>query len=140
MFFFVLTSQLVGIFFWFETMLRSGEPPHMGQSPVPGSDADAGGAKQYTAAVNRSTAHIKTVGRVMIALDLRLLNFICLRTPLCCRSRVPRGRYRKFQVRRGGSESDRYVQSSMLTVRVPLRATPCRAHAFFRPADFGLRV
>jgi hypothetical protein len=25
----------------FETMLRSGVPPHMGQSPVPGSEAEA---------------------------------------------------------------------------------------------------
>src|ERR1043166_5722148 len=133
MFFFVLTSQLVGMFFWLETMLRSGEPPHMGQSPVPGSDADAGGAKQKTAADSKSTAHSKAVGRLMIALDLRRLNFICLRTPLCCRSRVPRDRFHRCQVRPGGSESDRCVQSPMLTVPVRLPATLCRAPEFFHP-------
>src|SRR5262245_8976677 len=40
MFFFVLTSQSSGSPFMFETMLRSGVPPHIGQSPLPGSDAD----------------------------------------------------------------------------------------------------
>src|SRR3982751_6898859 len=37
-FFFVFTSQLVGSPFMFETMLRSGVPPHFGQSPEPGSE------------------------------------------------------------------------------------------------------
>src|SRR5215475_13426981 len=41
MFFFVATSQVVGGFFIAETMLRSGVPPHMGQSPVPGSEAQS---------------------------------------------------------------------------------------------------
>src|ERR1044072_200110 len=68
----------------------------------------------------------------MIALDLRRLNFICLRTPLCCRSRVPRDRCHRCQVRPGGSESDRCVQSSMLTVPVRLPGTLCRAPAFFQ--------
>src|ERR1041385_2200516 len=45
-FFFVLTSQLVGSPFIFDVMFRSGGPPHSGQSPVPGSDADAAGARQ----------------------------------------------------------------------------------------------
>src|SRR5262245_23607826 len=40
-FFFVLTSQLVGRPFMFEIMLRSAVPPHIGQSPVPGSEARA---------------------------------------------------------------------------------------------------
>src|ERR1051325_7767134 len=128
------------MFFWFETMLRSGVPPHMGQSPVPGSDADADGARQYAATVNRSNAHIRVVGRLIIALDLKLLNLICLRTPLCCRSRVRRVRCQKFQVRPGGSESDRCVRSSRLTVRLRLPATLCRGREFFRPADSGLRV
>ena len=39
MFFFVLTSHSVGTFFIDETMLRSGVPPHIGQLPVPGSEA-----------------------------------------------------------------------------------------------------
>src|ERR1041385_4568187 len=140
MFFFVLTSQLVGMFFWLETMLRSGEPPHMGQSPVPGSDADADGARQYAATVNKSNAHIRAVGRRIIAIGLKRLNLICLRTPLCCRSRVRRVRCQKFQVRPGGSESDRYVLSSMPPVRFHLPPTLCRGHEFFRPADSGLRV
>ena len=38
MFFFVLTSQVVGSPFMLETMLRSGVPPHIGQSPLPGSE------------------------------------------------------------------------------------------------------
>jgi hypothetical protein len=33
-------SQEVGSPFMLETMFRSGVPPHMGQSPLPGSDAD----------------------------------------------------------------------------------------------------
>src|SRR3989304_3931988 len=37
-FFFVLTSQLVGSPFMLDTMLRSGVPPHIGQSPLAGSD------------------------------------------------------------------------------------------------------
>src|SRR6185503_6390736 len=37
-FFFVLTSQVVGRPFMVETMLRSAVPPHMGQSPEPGSE------------------------------------------------------------------------------------------------------
>src|SRR3954467_9653659 len=37
-FFFVFTSQLVGSPFMFDTMLRSGVPPHIGQSPEPGSE------------------------------------------------------------------------------------------------------
>src|SRR5688572_5540203 len=40
MFFCVLMSQSVASPFMFDTMLRSGEPPHIGQSPVPGSDAE----------------------------------------------------------------------------------------------------
>src|SRR5688572_20842610 len=40
MFFFVFTSQSVGSPFAFDTMLRSGDPPHIGQSPVPGSEAE----------------------------------------------------------------------------------------------------
>src|SRR5688572_7354160 len=39
MFFFVFTSQSAGSPFAFDTMLRSAVPPHIGQSPVPGSDA-----------------------------------------------------------------------------------------------------
>src|SRR5687768_10643399 len=39
MFFLVLTSQSLGSPFAFDTMFRSGEPPHIGQSPVPGSEA-----------------------------------------------------------------------------------------------------
>src|SRR3954469_15422732 len=37
-FFFVLTSQVVGRPFIVDTMLRSGVPPHIGQSPDPGSE------------------------------------------------------------------------------------------------------
>src|SRR5678815_2870933 len=139
-FFLVLTSQLVGSPFMFETMLRSAVPPHMGQSPEPGSEADADGARQYTAAVNRSSAHIRAAGRLMMALELKLLNLICLRTPLCCRSRVQRDRCQKFQVRPGGSESDRCVQSSMRPVRVRLPAMLYHVREFFRPAGFGLQV
>ncbi len=42
MFFFDLTSHSVGAFFIDETMLRSGVPPHIGQLPVPGSEATSG--------------------------------------------------------------------------------------------------
>ncbi len=38
MFFFVLMSQLVGSPFMLETRFRSAVPPHMGQSPLPGSE------------------------------------------------------------------------------------------------------
>src|SRR3954453_12728922 len=37
-FFFVLTSHVVGRPFIVDTMLRSGVPPHIGQSPDPGSE------------------------------------------------------------------------------------------------------
>src|SRR4051812_31716694 len=37
-FFFVLTSQVVGSPFMVDTMFRSGVPPHIGQSPEPGSE------------------------------------------------------------------------------------------------------
>src|SRR5437867_2559504 len=37
-FFLVFRSQVVGSPFMLETMLRSGVPPHMGQSPDPGSE------------------------------------------------------------------------------------------------------
>src|SRR5688500_18809844 len=40
MFFFDFTSQSVGSPFAFDTMLRSAVPPHIGQSPVPGSEAE----------------------------------------------------------------------------------------------------
>src|ERR1051325_8044805 len=111
MFFFVLTSQLVGMFFWLETMLRSGEPPHMGQSPEPGSDAEAAGTRQQTAALSRV--------RKIMALDLVLLILICLGTPLCCRSRARPGRCRIFPARPGDCQSDRYFRSS--TRSVPVR-------------------
>src|SRR5213075_3266152 len=39
MFFFEATSHSVGSPFIDDTMLRSGVPPHIGQSPVPGSEA-----------------------------------------------------------------------------------------------------
>src|SRR5687767_4488302 len=44
-FFFVLTSQVVGKPFIFEIMFRSAVPPHMGQSPDPGSEALAVGSE-----------------------------------------------------------------------------------------------
>src|ERR1700752_663551 len=97
-FFFVLTSQLVGSPFMLETMFRSGVPPHMGQSPEPGSEAAVDGARQYAAAaVSRSRVPNRTAGRLMIALDFIFMNHICLRTPLCCRNRVRRDRCRIFQ-------------------------------------------
>src|SRR5262245_38772410 len=40
MFFFAVTSQLVGIPFMLDTMLRSAVPPHIGQTPEPGSEAE----------------------------------------------------------------------------------------------------
>src|SRR5688572_14397462 len=40
-FFFVLTSHAVGRPFMLEIMLRSAVPPHIGQSPEPGSEARA---------------------------------------------------------------------------------------------------
>src|SRR4030095_7842948 len=45
-FFFSLMSQLIGNPFMLETILRSGVPPHMGQSPVPGSAAEAEGKRE----------------------------------------------------------------------------------------------
>src|SRR6478672_11096635 len=54
MFFFVLTSHSIGRPFMFETMLRSGVPPHIGQSPVPGSLADAAACRRKPPTVRRS--------------------------------------------------------------------------------------
>src|ERR1043165_1682251 len=72
MFFFVFTSQVVGSPFMLETMLRSGVPPHMGQSPVPGSDADVAGGREQI-----PTQRIATIR------TNRFLTLICSRTPLC---------------------------------------------------------
>src|SRR6185369_1446821 len=112
-FFFVLTSQLDGRPFMLETMLRSGVPPHMGQSPEPGSEAETTGTRAQTAALSRL--------RKMIALDFVLLILICLRTPLCCRNKVPRGRYRIIRARPGDLESGRCVQSSTRWVQARWR-------------------
>src|SRR5215207_9352002 len=79
-FFLVLTSQLVGRPFMFEIMLRSGVPPHIGQSPEPGSEDDTVGAREQATALSRI--------RKMTELNFMLLNLICLRKPLCCRSRA----------------------------------------------------
>ena len=58
MFFFVWTSQVVGGFFMLDTMLRSGVPPHMGQSPVPGSDALSASA---AARQDRGMLHVSSI-------------------------------------------------------------------------------
>jgi hypothetical protein len=55
-FFLVFTSQLMGIPFAFETMLRSGVPPHIGQSPVPGSEAETEEAEGRRQKAVKSTA------------------------------------------------------------------------------------
>src|ERR1041384_1253572 len=110
-FFFVLTSQVVGRPFMFETMLRSGVPPHMGQSPVPGSDADVAGARKQIPAERNAT----------ISTD-RFLTLICSRTPLCCQSRVRRGRCRRCRELLGGWELDQCV-------RWPRRLVPLRPRA-----------
>src|SRR5215216_3361447 len=50
-FFFALTSHVVGSPFMLEIMLRSGVPPHIGQSPPPGSDA--GSASEASATITQ---------------------------------------------------------------------------------------
>src|SRR5262245_63938878 len=60
--FLVLTSQSPGNPFMFETMFRSGVPPHIGQSPVPGSDAST----NTGAVAARATAARKHNTRFMI--------------------------------------------------------------------------
>src|SRR6185503_13432387 len=49
MFFLVLTSQLVGSPFMLDSMLRSGVPPHIGQSAVGGSPARASSVREVAA-------------------------------------------------------------------------------------------
>src|SRR5688500_16563949 len=124
-FFFALTSQLVGSPFMLETMLRSGVPPHMGQSPDPGSEAEVLGARRYMP--------WKRIGTIS---NNRFLTLICSRTPLHCRSRVQPDRFRRFREHPGGSGSGQYVQSSMQPVRLHHPATPCHARAFYRRASF----
>src|SRR5215208_3466543 len=85
-FFLFLTSQEVGSPFMSEIMLRSGVPPHMGQSPEPGSDAETAGTRQYAAALRRTSAQTRIPARLIIALDFVFLDLICSRTPLCYRS------------------------------------------------------
>src|SRR6185436_7119563 len=100
--------------FWLEVILRSGVPPHMGQSPEPGSDAETTGDRRQTAAPSSN--------RKMMALAFMLLNFICSRTPLGYRNKVQRDRCRKFPALPGGWESDRCARSSMRQAQVHRRA------------------
>src|SRR5947209_7925939 len=52
-------SQSVGSPFMCDTMLRSGVPPHIGQSPEPGSDANT--REWWVAPANTSTRPIVTL-------------------------------------------------------------------------------
>src|SRR6187397_250508 len=75
MFFFVFTSQSVGSPLAFDTMLRSGVPPHIGQSPVPGSEATrrvaAAAAIRHTAATLRTRAFLMLfIGRKFQIVDV----------------------------------------------------------------------
>src|SRR5215210_491366 len=56
MFVFLRTSHVKGRPFMLEVMLRSGVPPHMGQSPVPGSDASTAKAKGKSVKAKSSSA------------------------------------------------------------------------------------
>src|SRR6185436_2944529 len=104
----------------------------LGHSPEPGSEAETAGPRAQTAAMSSV--------RKMIATDFVLLILICLRTPLCCRNRVPRGRCRIFRARLVDSESDRCVQSSTRRVQVRSPARLCRARVWCRQEDLRLPV
>jgi hypothetical protein len=73
-FFFEATSQLVGSPFIFDVMLRSGVPPHMGQFPVPGSDAETGIEVQDIEVRRQKTEErIIAIGLLLLRLNFLLL-------------------------------------------------------------------
>src|SRR5262249_28589210 len=66
-------SQVVGSPFILEIMLRSGVPPHIGQSPPPGSEAETGtGLTQNSAQRTNASSMTTPVSRSI----LDLCNFI----------------------------------------------------------------
>ncbi len=81
MFFFDLTSQSVESPFAFDTMLRSAVPPHIGQSPVPGSEAMMRGA-----ADRHREGREKNAARVYVSCQLCLLSALCSSSLLCSSS------------------------------------------------------
>src|SRR5829696_5374815 len=56
MFFFVLRSQVVGIPFMVDTMLRSAVPPHIGHSLPPGSEKAVAVSVPAASAIARRTS------------------------------------------------------------------------------------
>lgn len=67
MFFLVLMSHSVGRPFADDTMFRSGVPPHIGQSPLPGSDAETRDADTATKArrVRRRRYEVMIIGYLL---------------------------------------------------------------------------
>src|SRR5262245_31843282 len=55
----------------FETMFRSGVPPHIGQSPVPGSAADADGS-------TFKTQKIATAASVIVMTAVLVFLIVCI--------------------------------------------------------------
>ena len=64
MFFFVFTSHSEGTFFMFETWLRSGVPPHIGQSGVPGSEAASRTGALAATTREQDEQHGEALGRL----------------------------------------------------------------------------
>src|SRR5512132_2928302 len=98
-------SHVTGAFFMLDTMLRSGVPPHMGQSPVPGSEA--------------LSARVDTR-------QIRMLRFIGWESPSRCPETLQMARQRKVRGCRGTQEIRRFVLLAICRVRGRISAKPCR--------------
>src|SRR5262249_17838710 len=115
MFFFVATSHVVGGFFIAETMLRSGVPPHMGQSPVPGSEAQS-----------RASASASAKAQLRVHFKIFFIG-----SPLSSdyRNKLRTGRRRIFQDCPACSVEDRCARWSRPQAQDRWPATPCRARS-----------
>src|ERR1700752_3586533 len=126
-------------------MFRSGVPPHMGQSPVPGSEAIECEVRTNTPETRSSARTALRITSPRFDQLQRLLPcfigcasrfLICLHTPLCCRNRVPLIRCRRCRGLLVYSASDQFVQSSTRLVLFHRQAKPYRALLLFHPACF----
>ena len=94
-------SQVTGGFFMLDTMLRSGVPPHIGQSPVPGSDALSARAD---------------------AKQIRILRFIDSGSLSHCRRRLRKAHRRTGRGCPGTQDTRPFVQPATCRARGPISA------------------
>src|SRR4051794_6987022 len=109
MFFLPATSHFTGGVFMFDTMLRSGVPPPISQSPVPGA-----GALRISGA-ERKTSRLLFIGSV---------------SPSHCRRKLQREHRRKCPDFPGIQGTHRFVPLAICPARDPIWAKPCLARRF----------